>query len=330
MIILVTGGAGYIGSVMVESLLAAGHTPVIIDNLSRGHRASVPAGVPLHEGDVRDAGLLGRVFEEHQIEAILHFAASSLVGESMRVPEEYFTNNVGGVIALLRAAREHDVRRFIFSSSAATYGDPSSIPITEEAPTRPTNPYGESKLICERMLDWMGRCHGLRWIALRYFNAAGATASKGEDHAVETHLIPLALQVAAGRAESLPVFGTDYETPDGTCVRDYIHVADLAEAHLLALRALDTGFSGPYNLGNGRGFTVLEVIRSVERVTGKPLPWKAAERRPGDPPRLVASSARARADLGWNPRLAELDSMVESAWRWMRANPRGYDDRPGS
>ncbi len=324
MAILVTGGAGYIGSVMVETLLGSGFAVVVADDLSRGHAEAVPAGVPLLRGNVGDARFLDDLFTAHRIEAIFHFAASSLVGESMRNPGLYFGNNVGGVLALAAAMVRHGVSRFVLSSTAATYGDPRVVPIPEDAPTVPTNPYGESKLLCERILRWYEEIHGIRWTALRYFNAAGAGRRCGEDHAEETHLIPLAMQAAAGLGPALRVFGLDYPTPDGSCVRDYIHVEDLADAHLLALRRMETGPGGIYNLGNGQGFSVLEVIRSVERVTGRTVPWEPAPRRAGDPPHLVASSARARSELGWAPARADLDGIVASAWRWMEAHPHGY------
>ncbi len=322
--ILVTGGAGYIGSVMTEILAARGRAVVVLDDLSRGHRESVPPGVPLLVGDAGDAGFLERVFTTHPIDAVLHFAAHSLVGDSMRDPGSYFRNNVGALAVLLSVMVRHGVRSFILSSSAAVYGDPGISPIPEETPAVPTNPYGESKLIGERMLEWFGRVDAVRWTSLRYFNAAGATAVRGEDHAVETHLIPLALRAARGDGEVLSVFGLDYATPDGTCIRDYIHVEDLADAHLLALDRLEEGRGGFYNLGNGLGFSVREVIQTVEVVTGSPVRWIPAERRPGDPPRLVASSDKARRELGWTPSRGKLETIVETAWRWMEAHPFGY------
>lgn len=328
MSVLVTGGAGYIGSVMVEVLQARGIPAVVIDDLSCGHSDAVASGVPLLEGSVHDAEFLDRVFSAHHVDAILHFAASSLVGESMRDPGKYFRNNTGGVLSLLDAMVRHGATRFILSSTAATYGDPEVVPIVESASTRPTNPYGESKRTCERMLDWFGKIHGIRWTALRYFNAAGATAAHGEDHAVETHLIPLALRAMSGRGTQLEVYGQDYSTPDGTCIRDYIHVEDLAEAHLLALEGLAEGRGGIFNLGNGQGFSVLEVIESVERVSGRPVPWRPGPRRPGDPARLVASSEKAREVLGWTPSRGALDTMVSSAWAWMEGHPYGYSRPP--
>ncbi len=325
MAVLVTGGAGYIGSVMVDVLRRRGMDVVVVDNLSRGHRQAVAADIPLEIGDVTDAEFLEGLFGRHSITAVFHFAASSLVGESMTDPGDYFRNNIDGVLSLLRTMVAFDVRSFILSSTAATYGDPKETPIPESAPSCPTNPYGESKKICEQMLSWFGRLHGIGWSALRYFNAAGAAREQGEDHDPETHIIPLALQAAAGRGPELRVFGLDYPTPDGTCIRDYIHVADLAKAHLLALDRMRPGEGQVFNLGNGQGFSVLEVLASVERVTGRKVPWAAASRRSGDPPRLVASSAKAREELGWVPDFPDLDMIVASAWSWMERHPDGYD-----
>jgi UDP-glucose 4-epimerase len=326
MSILVTGGAGYIGSAMVERLLATGRTVVVADDLSRGHRSAVPAGVPLEIGNVGDPAFLARLFAAHPVEAVFHFAADSQVGESMRDPGKYFRNNVVGVLTILETMVAHEARRFVLSSTAATYGDPSEIPIPETAPTDPTNPYGESKRMCERLLHWFGEVHGVRWTSLRYFNAAGATPHLGEDHTPETHLIPLALDAAFGRRGPLAVFGTDYPTPDGTCVRDYIHIEDLADAHLLALEYQETHEHGIFNLGNGQGFSVLEVLAAVERVSGRPVPWEPAERRTGDPPTLVASSGRAGELLGWNPKRFSLDDIIASALRWREEHPEGYPD----
>lgn len=327
MAFLVTGGGGYIGSVLVEVLHGRGDAVVVVDNLSRGHRAAVAAEVPFYVGDVADRPFLRRVFQEHAIDGVFHFAASSLVGDSMRDAGEYFRNNVGGLLGLLGVMLESGTGRFVLSSTAATYGEPTEVPIPETAPTVPTNPYGESKLTCERILHWIGVVHGLRWAALRYFNAAGASERCGEDHTPETHLVPLAIAAAAGRRGPLPVFGLDYPTPDGSCVRDYVHVEDLADAHLLALERMAERPAAVYNLGNGEGFSVLEVLEAVHRVTGRLVPWEAAARRPGDPARLVASSSRARAELGWAPRRDGLDVIVESAWRWSQAHPQGYAAR---
>ncbi|MBK8230128.1 MAG: UDP-glucose 4-epimerase GalE [Candidatus Eisenbacteria bacterium] len=321
--ILVTGGGGYIGSVVVDALSARGESVVVADDLARGHREAVAPDVPLRIGDLTDPGFVRQLFAEFSIDAILHFAAWSQVGESMREPGKYFRNNYVGVLNLLEALVASGGRSFILSSTAATYGEPTSCPIDEASPTLPTNPYGASKLQCEQLLRWFGELHGLRWTALRYFNAAGATAERGEDHEPETHLIPLALRTLVG-GSPLTVFGLDYPTPDGTCIRDYIHVSDLADAHLLALDALGRGEGGAYNLGNGTGFSVLEVIAAAESVTGRTIPWQAGPRRAGDPARLVASSGLARERLGWSPSRGDIRVIVESAWRWMERHPRGY------
>lgn len=330
--VLVSGGAGYIGSVTSECLLSAGHEVVVLDNLSRGHRSAVPPGTPLIVGDVRDRVRVTALLREHRCECVMHFSAASLVGESMREPGEYFGNNVVGMASLLEGMRAAGVRKIIFSSTAATYGEPETVPIPEEAPVRPTNPYGESKAMSERMLAWYREIHGFRHAALRYFNAAGASREHGEDHEPETHLIPLALRAAAGSGgragepPALSLFGTDYPTPDGTCVRDYVHVLDLAQAHIRALERLEELEESVFNLGNGEGYSVREVVSSVERVTGRRVPVIEAPRRPGDPARLVASSARARRLLGWKPEHAELDRIVGDAWAWMSSHPEGYGD----
>ncbi len=326
--LLVTGGAGYIGSVTAETLVSRGHEVCVLDDLSRGHAAAVPAEARLEVASTLDRPALDRVLQQFRPEGVLHFAASSLVGESMKDPGLYFRNNVGGIISLLDACVAASCRKFLFSSSAATYGDPADIPITEDAPTAPTNPYGETKRICEQILDWYRRVHQVRFGSLRYFNAAGASDERGEDHAVETHLIPLALDAVLGSGLPLSVFGTDYPTRDGTCIRDYIHVVDLADAHVRALDALSGTDRLVLNLGNGAGFSVLEVIGAVERVTSRKVPWEAAQRRAGDPPRLVASSARAREVLGWKPRFDSLDVIVETAYRWKRDHPHGYAETP--
>ncbi|ABZ83520.1 udp-glucose 4-epimerase [Heliomicrobium modesticaldum Ice1] len=316
---LVTGGAGYIGSHTALALLAAGAEVVILDNLTTGHLSLVPRGVPFYRGDVGDAGLLQEIFHQHRIDGVLHFAAKSLVGESMVAPGHYFLANTGQTTALLQAMAEAGVRRFVFSSTAAVYGEPDQVPIPEDHPVRPTNPYGLSKHLIEAMLPWFARVHGLKWIALRYFNVAGADPEgrSGEQHDPETHLIPNVLQVAQGKREYLSLFGDDYATPDGTCIRDYIHVSDLADAHVLALQALAAGHpSGFYNLGNGLGFSVLQVVERARQVTGHPIPLRIEPRRPGDPAVLVASNARAMAELGWRPRYADLSVIIETAWRW--------------
>lgn len=322
--VLVTGGAGYIGSITVETLLARGHEPIVLDDLSTGHRDAVPEGVPFVHGSVADPDMVGYALRDLGAEAVLHFAAFSLVGESMSQPMKYFGNNAAGTLALLDGLVRHGVQRFVLSSTAAVYGTPASVPIPEDAPLRPESVYGESKLMIERALAWLARTSGLGSVALRYFNAAGASAARGEDHRPESHLIPLVLQVAAGRRESIQVFGDDYSTPDGTAVRDYVHVLDLAEAHVLALEALVPGEARAYNLGNGRGYSVREVIEVCRRVTGEAIPEVAAPRRAGDPPVLVADSGRARAELGWRPRREALEEMVASAWAWHRAHPDGY------
>jgi UDP-glucose 4-epimerase len=324
--VLVTGGAGYIGSVAGEALQGAGHAVRVLDNLSRGHRSAVPRDAPLQVGDVRDRQGVAELLRRERIDCVMHFSAASLVGESMRDPGEYFDNNVIGMVELLRAMVDAGTPRIIFSSSAATYGEPERIPIPEDHPLRPTNPYGETKVMAERILHWFREVHGVRVAALRYFNAAGATAARGEDHTPETHLIPLALAAAADGATPLPVFGRDYPTPDGTCVRDYIHVADLADAHIRALERLDHLSEWVFNLGNGAGYSVMEVVGAVGRVTGRPVPVRDAPRRPGDPARLVASSDRARDLLGWAPARPGIDAIVGDAWAWMQRHPRGYGD----
>jgi UDP-glucose 4-epimerase len=316
--ILVVGGAGYIGSHMVQALLEAGHRPVTLDNLSTGHRDMVPGG-DFVEGDLSDARCLDEVFSDLRPDAVMHFAADSLVAESVADPLKYYRNNVSGTLGLLEAMVRHGTGAFIFSSTAAVYGEPERVPIDEDHPCRPTNPYGATKIAVERMLADCDTAHGLRSIRLRYFNAAGAHESVpiGERHRPETHLIPIVLQAAAGLRDEVQVFGTDYPTPDGTCVRDYIHVSDLATAHLLALeRMMDGGGSTVYNLGNSRGHSVREVIDAVRRVTGRSVREKAAARRPGDPAVLVAASDRIRRELGWRPRFEDLETIVGTAWEW--------------
>lgn len=322
--VLVTGGAGYIGSVMVERLSSHGHRAIVYDNLSQGHRAAVIPEAVFIEGELHDQPKLIRAFEEHQIEAVIHMAAHALVGESVTNPHKYYTNNLVGGISLLGAMVEAGVKRIVFSSTCATYGAVEQMPITEDTPQKPTNPYGESKLAFERALRWYDEAYGLHYASLRYFNAAGATERCGEDHEPETHLIPLVLRVAMGKAESVKIFGEDYPTPDGTCIRDYIHVTDLTEAHVLALRALDKS-SCIYNLGYGSGYSVSEVVEMARQVTGRRIPTERAPRRPGDPPVLIASADRAMLNLGWQPRHSELDHIIESAWRWHLAHPNGYE-----
>lgn len=326
MAILVCGGAGYIGSHMVAHLLEKGEDVVVIDNLQKGHREAVLDG-KLYVGDLRDDNTLDRVFVENKIEAIIDFAADSLVGESVENPIKYFENNVGSTLNLLRAMNKYGVRYIVFSSTAATYGEPEKVPIEEIDTTFPTNPYGESKLTVERILKWCDKAYGIKYIALRYFNAAGAHISGkiGEDHKPETHLIPIILQVALGQRDKIMIFGDDYLTEDGSCVRDYVHVSDLASAHLLALNRLREGKkSAVYNLGNGKGFSVKEVINIVREVTGKEIKAEVTERRPGDPAVLVASSRKAIKELGWKPEFNHLHKIIEDAWRWHSNNPNGY------
>jgi UDP-glucose 4-epimerase len=323
MSILVTGGAGYIGSVATEELIKAGHDVVIYDNLLYGHRDAVHPDAVFEEGDLSDRERLDGLFEAHPIDAVMHFAAHSIVPFSMRDPLPFVRDNVSNAINLLEAMAAHDVKRFILSSTAAVYGDPESLPIAEDDRLAPSSPYGESKLMVERMLHWCEVRYGMRYASLRYFNAAGASETFGEDHNPETHLIPLALKVALGQKDRLEIYGDDYPTRDGTCVRDYIHVVDLARAHVLALEALVTE-SRIYNLGNGRGFTVEEVVTTARAVTGHAIPAAIAPRRPGDPATLVASSDRIRRDLDWQPRYPDLKQIVESAWRWHQAHPGGY------
>ena len=323
--ILVTGGAGYIGSIAVEMLVERGETVVVYDNLVKGHRAAVHPGAHFVEGDLLDSATLLATLREHEIEAVMHFAAYSLVGESMTNPGKYFRNNVTGSLNLADAMVQAEVRWLVFSSTAAVYGEPRQIPIAEDDPHEPTNAYGASKLAFETLLPWYERAHGLKCIALRYFNAAGASARYGEVHDPESHLIPLVLRVAQGQREFAEIFGADYPTPDGTNVRDYIHVEDLADAHLRALAHLAAGGAPTaYNLGNGRGFSVKEVIETARRVTGHPIPARTGPRRAGDPATLVASSTRIHADLGWTPQTPDLEPIIASAWRWQQAHPLGY------
>lgn len=322
--ILVTGGAGYIGSVVVEQLIADGESVVVVDDLSQGHRAAVHSRAALVEASLLDRPAVDAAMAEHRPEAVMHFASHTLVGESMQQPFLYLGENVVGGLNLLESVVQHGVKRFILSSTANLFDDPQRMPIDEQERIVPGSPYGESKHILERMLYWLDRVHGLRYAALRYFNAAGASAERGEDHHPELHLIPIVLEVALGQRPDVTIFGDDYSTPDGTCVRDYIHVVDLAQAHVLALRALDA-CSRIYNLGNGRGFSVREVIETTRRITGHPIPAKVGRRRPGDPATLVASSEKIRRELGWEPRFPKLEQIIETAWSWHRAHPMGYE-----
>jgi UDP-glucose 4-epimerase len=319
--VFVTGGAGYIGSVFVEEALNAGHAVTVLDNLSEGHRAAVDARAHFVQADLAEEDKVQSALAQAKAEAIVHFAASALVGESMVNPGKYFGNNVANGLKLLNAAVAKGVRKFIFSSTCATYGPPERVPMTEDMPQRPINPYGESKLMFEKILRWYHQIHGLEFVALRYFNAAGASAKFGEHHRIETHLIPNVLKVALGQAPLCEIYGTDYETPDGTCIRDYIHIVDLAQAHLAALAPRTTGF---FNLGNGDGASVRQVIQMCEKVTGKKIPALEKPRRPGDPPRLVASAEKAQRELGWKPQFPGLQEIVATAWAWHQRHPSGY------
>jgi UDP-glucose 4-epimerase len=318
MSILLTGGAGYIGGATLRLLKGAGEDVIVIDNLSRGHRESLPVGVPFYEGNVGDADLVARVIRDHGIRTCIHFAAFAYVGESVEDPELYVTNNMMQGMSLLKALRAGGVKEVVFSSTCATYGAPCYVPIDEEHPQQPTNPYGWSKLLFERVLDSYSIAYGMRYLSLRYFNAAGATASHGEQHDPEPHLIPNVLRAAKGELPAVYVFGNDYPTPDGTAVRDYIHISDLGSAHVLALRHLRSGgASDAVNLGNGKGYSVMEVIESAKRVTGREVPYEIRGRRAGDPSHLIAKADKARRVLGWEPQISGLDEIIESAWRWI-------------
>lgn len=324
--VVVTGGAGYIGSHAVRALVEAGHAVAVLDDLSAGHQQAVPSGVPLVRAAIHDRDAVHRLLVEHRADAVMHFAAWLAVGESVRKPVEYYKNNVTGTLAVLEAMRDAGVSRFIFSSTCAVYGEPASVPIVETLPKQPINAYGETKLTIERALPHLEIAHGLKWMALRYFNAAGAhpDGTIGEDHADEVHLIPLAIRAANG-GTPLKVFGEDYPTPDGTCLRDYIHVCDLADAHIKALEALERGApSGAFNVGTGTPQSVKSVIDTVSRVVGRPVAWSPAPRRPGDPAVLYAAADRARNELGWRPRYADLEVIVRHAWQWHSTHPAGY------
>ena len=321
--ILVTGGAGYIGSVCVEDLLNRGHNVTVFDNLTEGHKKAIDRRADFVLGDLADKAALADLMRTAQPEAVMHFAANALVGESMQNPYKYFYNNVSCGLNLLHAMVEHGVKRFVFSSTCATYGIPETVPIDELAPQKPVNPYGESKLIFEKVLRWFDEIHGVTFASLRYFNAAGATEAFGEDHRIETHLIPCVLQVPLGKREHAQIFGTDYPTPDGSCIRDYIHVTDLAQAHALALEVKKSDF---FNLGIGGGVSVLEVIDACKKVTGKDIPVVKQPRRPGDPPRLIASAGKAQEVLGWRPQFDQIEDIVSSAWSWHVRHPAGYGD----
>lgn len=321
--VFVTGGAGYIGSICVEQLLNAGHAVVTLDNLSEGHRAAVDPRADFHEMDLADRDRLVRLMKSVRPEAVMHFAASALVPESMAHPTKYFRNNVACGLNLVEASVLAGVKRFVFSSTCAIFGVPDQVPIPEDAPKAPINPYGESKLMFERILDWYDRLHGLTYVCLRYFNAAGCTAKFGEHHRQETHLIPNVLKVPLGQRPHVEVFGADYPTPDGTCIRDYIHIVDLAQAHMLALKV---DKSDVFNLGSGGGYSVLQVIEAARKVTGHPIPIVERPRRPGDPPRLVGDSTKIKKLLGWKPRYDSIEAILESAWQWHKTHPHGYGD----
>jgi UDP-glucose 4-epimerase len=320
--VLVTGGAGYIGSVCVEELLNAGHTVVVFDNLSEGHRAAVDTQAEFVEGDLADRPFLSKTLERTRPDAVMHFAAHAQVSESMTNPSKYFRNNVGNGVNLLEACVHAGVGKFVFSSTCAIFGMPKEIPIREDMPKDPINPYGESKLMFEKILDWYSRLHGLKYVCLRYFNAAGATKKFGEHHLPETHLIPNVLKVALAQKAHVEIFGTDYPTPDGTCIRDYIHIVDLAQAHILALQYKE---SDVFNLGSGNGYSVRQVMDTALKVTGKPIPVIKRPRRPGDPPKLVGDCTKIRRVLGWQPKFDSLEAILDSAWQWHEAHPHGYE-----
>jgi UDP-glucose 4-epimerase len=321
--VLVTGGAGYIGSAVVEELLADGHTPIVYDNLVAGHAEAVPPEVAFVRGDLFDRELLGQTLADHRIDAVIHLAAFLQPNESMTNPGKYFHNNVAGSVELLNAMAAAGVKRFILSSTCATFGNPVRLPIDEDHPQQPISPYGVSKLMIEQMLPWYEQAHGIRYSCMRYFNACGATPERGEDHEPEIHLLPLILQVAAGKRDHIKIFGTDYDTPDGTCIRDYIHISDLGRAHVLALGPLAER-SRNFNLANNAGFTVREVVAAARAVTGHAIPVVEEPRRAGDPPIMIGDSRRARAELGWEPRYPTIESIIASAWDWHQRHPRGY------
>ena len=325
--ILVCGGAGYIGSHAVRQLIDRNEEVIIVDNLETGHEDAIHPQAKFYKVDIRNEEELDNVFTENKIDEVIHFAANSLVGESMSNPLKYYNNNVHGTEVLLKVMIKHDVKKIVFSSTAATYGEPNNIPILESDLTNPTNAYGETKLAMEKMMKWADVSHGVKYISLRYFNVAGAHESGeiGEDHNPETHLIPLILQVPLGKREFISIFGDDYDTHDGTCIRDYIHVTDLADAHILAVHKLREGSnSNIYNLGSGNGFTVKEMIEAARKVTGHPIPAKVCERRAGDPAKLVAASQKARTELGWEPKLENVEAMISSAWKWHQNHPDGF------
>lgn len=328
MAVLVCGGAGYIGSHCVYALMDKNEKVIVVDNLQTGHLDALHNDVKFYQGDIKDRNFLDTVFNENDIDAVIHFAANSLVGVSVKEPLSYYNNNVYGSLVLLEIMKKHGVKRIVFSSTAATYGEPVNMPILESDKTEPTNPYGETKLAVEKMMKWVDEAHGIKSIVLRYFNVAGAHEDGiiGEDHSPETHLIPLILEVPLGKREHITVFGEDYDTYDGTCIRDYIHVMDLVDAHILALKKLREGSeSAIYNLGNGEGFSVKEMIQAARRVTDHPIPAVIGERRGGDPSKLVASSEKAKRELGWEPRFTKVEDIIASAWRWHSNNPTGFE-----
>ena len=330
MAILVAGGAGYIGSHMVKDLIEHGEDVVVADNLSTGHRDAINSKAKFYEGDIRDRKFLDKVFDNEDITAVVHFAAFSIVPESMSKPLKYFDNNTGGMITLLEAMRDHNIKYIVFSSTAATYGVPEHMPIKETDPQNPINPYGLSKLMMEKMMAWADKAYGIKFVALRYFNVAGAApdGTIGEDHGPETHLVPIILQVAQGKRKELSIFGDDYNTPDGTNVRDYVHVMDMADAHILAIKYLEAGNkSNAFNLGSSTGFSNKQMLEAAREVTGKPIPAKMAPRRPGDPDSLVAASDKARTILGWKPKYDDVHDIIATAWKWHSTHPKGYDDR---
>ena len=330
MAILVAGGAGYIGSHMVKNLVEHGEDVVVADNLSTGHRAAINPQAKFYEGDIRDRKFLDKIFDNEDITAVVHFAAFSIVPESMSKPLKYFDNNTGGMITLLEAMRDHNIKYIVFSSTAATYGVPEHMPIKETDPQNPINPYGLSKLMMEKMMAWADKAYGIKFVALRYFNVAGAApdGTIGEDHGPETHLVPIILQVAQGKRDELSIFGDDYNTPDGTNVRDYVHVMDLTDAHILAIKYLEAGNkSNAFNLGSSTGFSNKQMLEAAREVTGKPIPAKIAPRRPGDPDSLVAASDKARDILGWKPKYDDVHDIIATAWKWHSTHPKGYDDR---
>ncbi|WP_251951225.1 UDP-glucose 4-epimerase GalE [Limosilactobacillus vaginalis] len=330
MAILVAGGAGYIGSHMVKDLVEHGQEVVVADNLSTGHRDAINPNAKFYEGDIRDRKFLDKIFDNEDIEAVVHFTAFSIVPESMSKPLKYFDNNTGGMITLLEAMRDHNIKYIVFSSTAATYGVPEHMPIKETDPQNPINPYGLSKLMMEKMMHWADKAYGIKFVALRYFNVAGAApdGTIGEDHGPETHLVPIILQVAQGKRKELSIFGDDYNTPDGTNVRDYVHVMDLADAHILAIKYLEAGNeSNAFNLGSSTGFSNKQILEAAREVTGEPIPAKIAPRRPGDPDSLVAASDKARNVLGWDPKYDDVHDIIATAWKWHSTHPKGYDDR---